>query len=38
MLAMRTEPLFEKLHDDPRWQRILEQLGISDQQVADIEI
>ena len=38
ILAMRTEPLFEKLHDDPRWQRILEQLGISDQQVADIEI
>ena len=37
-LAMRTEPLFEKLHDDPRWQRILEQLGLSDQQVADIEI
>ena len=37
-LAMRTEPLFEKLHDDPRWQRILEQLGLSDQQVAGIEI
>jgi TolB-like protein/Tfp pilus assembly protein PilF len=37
-LAMRTEPLFENLHDDSRWQRVLEQLGLSDQQVAGIEI
>jgi TolB-like protein/Tfp pilus assembly protein PilF len=37
-LAMRTEPLYENLRDDPRWQRVLEQLGLSDQQVAGIEI
>ena len=37
-LAMRTEPLFDNLRDDPRWQRALEQLGLSDRQVADIEI
>jgi TolB-like protein/Tfp pilus assembly protein PilF len=37
-LAMRTEPLYENLRGDPRWQRVLEQLGLSDQQVADIEI
>ena len=37
-LAMRTDPLFENLHDDARWQRVLEQLGLSEQQVAGIEI
>jgi adenylate cyclase len=37
-LAMRTEPLYENLRDDPRWQRVLEQLGLSDQQVAGIEV
>jgi serine/threonine-protein kinase len=37
-LAMRTEPLYENLRDDSRWQRVLEQLGLSDQQVAGIEI
>lgn len=37
-LAMRTEPLFDSVRDDPRWQRVLEQLGLSDQQVAGIEI
>jgi TolB-like protein/Tfp pilus assembly protein PilF len=37
-LAMRTDPLFDNLHEDPRWQRVLEQLGLSDQQVAGIEI
>lgn len=37
-LAMRTEPLYENLHDDPRWPHILERLGLSDQQVAGIEI
>ena len=37
-LAMRTEPLYDNLRDDPRWQRVLEQLGLSDQQVAGIEI
>ena len=37
-LAMRTEPLFDNLRDDPRWQRVLEQLGLSDQQVADIAV
>jgi tetratricopeptide (TPR) repeat protein len=38
ILAMRTEPLFDNVRDDPRWQRVLEQLGLSDQQVASIEI
>lgn len=38
ILAMRTEPLFDNLRDDPRWQRVLEQLGLSDQQVAGIEV
>jgi TolB-like protein/Tfp pilus assembly protein PilF len=37
-LAVRTEPLYENLRDDARWQRVLEQLGLSDRQVADIEI
>ena len=37
-LAMRTEPLFDNLRDDPRWQRVLEELGLSDQQVAGIEV
>ena len=37
-LAMRTEPLYENLRDDTRWQRVLEQLGLSDRQVAGIEI
>jgi serine/threonine-protein kinase len=37
-LAMRTEPLYDNLRDDPRWQRVLEQVGLSDQQVAGIEI
>jgi TolB-like protein/Tfp pilus assembly protein PilF len=37
-LAVRTEPLYDNLRDDPRWQRVLEQLGLSDQQVAGIEI
>jgi len=37
-LALRTEPLYDNLRDDPRWQQALEQLGLSDQQVADIEI
>jgi tetratricopeptide (TPR) repeat protein len=38
VLSMRTEPLFESLRNDPRWIRILEQLGLSDAQVADIDI
>ena len=37
-LAVRTEPLFDNLRNDPRWQRVLEQLGLSDRQVADIEV
>jgi TolB-like protein/Tfp pilus assembly protein PilF len=37
-LAMRTEPLYENLRADPRWQRVLEQLGLSDPQVVGIEI
>ena len=37
-LAMRTEPLYDNLREDPRWRRILEQLGLSDQQVAGIDI
>jgi TolB-like protein/Tfp pilus assembly protein PilF len=38
VLSLRTEPLFESLRGDPRWIRILEQLGLSDAQVAGIEI
>ena len=38
ILAMRTEPLYENLRGDPRWQRVLQRLGLSDQQVAGIEI
>jgi adenylate cyclase len=38
LLGMRTEPLFGSLHDDPRWMRILEQLGLSDAQVAGIDV
>ena len=38
VLAVRTEPLYDNLRDDPRWQRVLERLGLSDQQVAGIEI
>jgi TolB-like protein/Tfp pilus assembly protein PilF len=38
VLSMRAEPLFESLRDDPRWIRILEQLGLSDAQVAGIEV
>jgi adenylate cyclase len=38
VLSMRTEPIFESLHDDPRWMRILEQLGLSDAQVAGIAV
>ena len=38
VLGMRTEPLFQSLHEDPRWIRVLEQLGLSDAQVAGIEI
>lgn len=37
-LAMRTEPLFENLRDDSRWQPVLTQLGLSDQQIANLEI
>ncbi|MGI9225039.1 MAG: tetratricopeptide repeat protein, partial [Woeseiaceae bacterium] len=36
--SMRTEPLFESLRDDPRWVRILEHLGLSDAQVAGIDV
>lgn len=38
VLSMRTEPLFQSLHDDPRWVRILEHLGLSDAQVAGIDV
>lgn len=37
ILSMRTEPLYENLREDVRWQRILEQVGLSDQQVAQFE-
>ena len=30
--------LLNSLHQDPRWQKYLEQLGISDAQLANIEL
>ena len=36
-LAMRTDPLFDRLRDDPRWPLVLEAFGVSDEQLALIE-
>ena len=30
-------PTFRSLHDDPRWQALLHKLGMSDEQLAEIE-
>ncbi len=30
-------PLFHRLHDDPRWQEFLEKYGISAEQLADVQ-
>jgi tetratricopeptide (TPR) repeat protein len=38
ILGVRTEPLYDNLRGDPRWRRILEQLNLSDAQVAGLEI
>lgn len=35
-LGIRTDPFLRNLHDDPRWNALLEQIGLSDDQVASI--
>jgi TolB-like protein/Flp pilus assembly protein TadD len=35
--ALKTEPLFRNLHDDPRWEKTLARVGLADWQVAEIE-
>jgi len=34
--GIRTEPFLSTLHDDPRWQPLLEQLGLADGQIGGI--
>jgi len=34
MPQLRTDPLLGSLHDDPRWEQILERIGLSDRHVA----
>jgi hypothetical protein len=36
VFGIRTEPFLRVLHDDPRWERMLEKLGLGERQVADI--
>ena len=38
MSVARLEPVFESLHSDPRWQGLLEQAGLSDEQLAAIDL
>ena len=35
--GVKVDPVFARLHADPRWDRILWDLGLADAQVADIE-
>jgi len=35
--ALKTEPLFRKLYDDPRWEETLTRVGLADSQVSEIE-
>ena len=37
MSGIRTDPFLTSLHDDPRWNSILTEIGLSDDQVANIE-
>jgi adenylate cyclase len=37
MLGIRTDPFLRNLHDDERWSVLLQQLGLSDDQVAAID-
>jgi TolB-like protein/Tfp pilus assembly protein PilF len=37
MLGVRTDPFLQNLHDDPRWAPLLEEVGLSDAQVAAID-
>ncbi len=37
MLGIRTDPFLASLHNDARWDSILTELGLSDDQVAKIE-
>jgi adenylate cyclase len=34
--GIRTEPFLRVLHEDPRWEQMLDRLGLADHQVADI--
>jgi TolB-like protein len=36
-LGIRTEPMLQTLHADPRWQPLLARVGLSDEQVAAID-
>ena len=36
-LGIRTEPLLGNLFDDPRWDPLLARIGLSDEQVAEID-
>ena len=36
--TIKTEALLQNLHEDPRWEELLTSLGLSDPQVAAIEI
>jgi TolB-like protein/Flp pilus assembly protein TadD len=38
LMQSRGESVFEALHADPRWEELLERLGLSDEQVAEIEL
>ena len=38
VFGIRTEPFSRVLHDDPRWEPMLERLGLADHQIADIEL
>jgi TolB-like protein len=35
--ALKTEPLFRNLYDDPRWEETLTRVGLADSQVSEIE-
>lgn len=38
IFGIKTDPMLAVLHDDPRWQPLLESLDLGDAQVADIQL
>jgi hypothetical protein len=36
VFQLRLNPIFETLHDDPRWRELLDQLGLADEQLSVI--